>query len=259
MQQSPHSRRVLRLDGKDGPDFLQRLVTNDLRRLREGPLHAALLTPQGKYLADFFLVEDGDSILIDVAAPLAEALKSRLSMYRLRSDVEISDTDLGVEAGLGAPPPGAFADPRLPALGWRRITPSPATAKPEEAHRREALRVALCVPESAIELIPGETYILEAGFERLNGVDFRKGCYVGQEVTARMKHKTELRKGLATVEIEGAAPVGTPILDAQGRRAGTLYSQAEGKAIAHLRFERAQGEMQAGPARLWLSGNISDA
>ncbi len=258
MQQSLHSRRVLKLSGKDRSDFLQGLVTNDVRRLCEGPLHAALLTPQGKYLADFFLVEDGDSILIDVAEPLADALKSRLSMYRLRSDVEIGDTDLGVETGLGPPPPGAFADPRLPALGWRRITPAPAPPDPEEARRREALRVAHCVPESLIELIPGETYILEAGFERLNGVDFRKGCYVGQEVTARMKHKTELRKGLATVEIEGEAPVGTPIIGEGGRRAGTLYSQAEGKAIAHLRFERAKGEMRAGPARLWLSGNSRD-
>jgi tRNA-modifying protein YgfZ len=100
-----------------------------------------------------------------------------------------------------------------------------------------------------VELVPDETYILEAGFERLHGVDFRKGCYVGQEVTARMKHKTELRKGLVQVRVEGEAPVGTEIL-ADGKPAGTLYTQSGGLGIAHLRLDRAGGTMQAGDARV---------
>jgi folate-binding protein YgfZ len=98
-----------------------------------------------------------------------------------------------------------------------------------------------------IELIPNDSYILEMGFERLNGVDFRKGCYVGQEVTARMKHKTELRKGLVKVGVSGSAKPGTEIL-AAGRPAGTLYSQAEGSGLAYLRFDRATDDMTAGAA-----------
>ena len=109
------------------------------------------------------------------------------------------------------------------------------------------------MPETGIELVPEESYILEMGFERLNGVDFRKGCYVGQEVTARMKHKSELRKGLARVRVDGAAPPpGTAILSG-GRPAGTLFTSAGGEALAHLRFDRADGELTAGGARLeWV-------
>jgi folate-binding protein YgfZ len=119
-----------------------------------------------------------------------------------------------------------------------------------------SLRVAHLVPETGIELTP-DTFILEAGFERLHGVDFRKGCYVGQEVTARMKHKTELRKGLAQVTVSGAAPVGTE-LRTDGKSAGTLFTQADGKGIAYLRFDRAKGAMQADQTTVtWLP--ISDS
>ena len=114
------------------------------------------------------------------------------------------------------------------------------------------MRVAHLIPETLIELIPDETYILEAGFERLNGVDFRKGCYVGQEVTARMKHKTELRKGLALVDITGAAPPGTPIT-ADGKEAGMLFTRSGDRAIAHLRFDRADGPLRAGAADVRLA------
>ena len=103
---------------------------------------------------------------------------------------------------------------------------------------------ALRARNSGIELVPDESYILESGFERLNGVDFRKGCYVGQEVTARMKHKTELRKGLITVEVSGAVPVGTEIVPS-GKPAGTLYTQSGGRGIAYLRFDRAEAGMTA--------------
>jgi len=111
-----------------------------------------------------------------------------------------------------------------------------------------ALRVALMIPETGIELTP-DTFILEAQFEAINGVDFRKGCYVGQEVTARMKHKTTLRKGLASVAIDGLAETGTEIT-ADGKVAGTLLSQAGNSGIAYLRFDRATGEMTAGGAKV---------
>ena len=113
-----------------------------------------------------------------------------------------------------------------------------------------ALRIAARVPEMGAELVAGDSFILELGFERLKGVDFRKGCYVGQEVTARMKHKTELRKGLTTIGIEGAAPIGTPILMPDGREAGTLFTQSGGRAIAQMRFDRMGEGLVAGEARI---------
>lgn len=234
-------RRILRVSGPDAEHFLQGLVTNDVTKLKDGLVYTALLTPQGKYRADFFLVPSGEDILIDVAADLVDDLVRALTLYKLRSKVSIDETGIAVSRGTGTPPEGAFADPRDPRMGWRGYAGQPG----EEADW-DALRVAACVPESGIELTP-DTFILEAGFGRLNGVDFRKGCYVGQEVTARMKHKTELRKGLATVEVEGDAPVGTGILSGE-KQAGTLYTQADGHGIAYLRFDRAGEEMRAADA-----------
>ncbi|OYX41519.1 MAG: folate-binding protein YgfZ [Rhodobacterales bacterium 32-67-9] len=239
-------RTVFAVSGADRESFLQGLVTNDLGKLRDGLVYAALLTPQGKYLADFFLVPRGDVILIDAKADQAEALMRRLSMYRLRAAVTIAPTDLCVSRGLGSAPEGTFPDPRHPALGWRRYGTEQATA-PEIDW--DAIRVRHCIPEGGIELIPDETYILEAGFERLHGVDFRKGCYVGQEVTARMKHKTELRKGFVTIAIDGTAPVGAEILSG-GKPAGQVFTQSGGRAIAWLRFDRMGDDMTAGDARL---------
>ena len=239
------NRRIAALTGADALAFLQGLVSNDVLPLAKGPgiVWTAFLTAQGKYLADFLVVNTGDALLLDLPEALADTTLRRLSMYRLRSDVQIATADQTVARGLGDPPADALPDPRHPALGWRRYgTPGgPATID------WDAIRVAHCIPETGIELIPDDSYLLETGFERLHGVDFRKGCYVGQEVTARMKHKTELRKGLVTVRIEGAAPVGTEIT-ADGKPAGTLYTQSGGQALAYLRFDRATGPMQAGGA-----------
>ncbi|MFA5580846.1 MAG: folate-binding protein [Paracoccaceae bacterium] len=245
------NRVLYQIGGADRRSFLQGLITNDMAALDGGALYAALLSPQGKYLADFFVIDRGDHYLLDVAEDIAAPLVQRLSMYRLRADVAIEPSDLAVSRGRGAMPAGAVVDPRHPALGWRHYAQAPA---PGTDDGWDAIRVAHCIPESGIELIPNETYILEAGFDRLNGLDFRKGCYVGQEVTARMKHKTELRKGFVTVEIDGAAPVGSAIT-AEGKPAGTLFTQADGRAIAYLRFDRAKGEMTAGDASLrWIEG-----
>lgn len=237
-------RVVFSVSGADRVKFLQGLVTNDLDRLPAGLIYAALLTPQGKYLADFFLAEQGEAILLDVQEILADALLQRLNMYRLRADVVITKTLLQVLRGLGRPPENALADPRHPALGWRAYSNLPGA---DPSIDWDAIRVAHCIPETGVELIANDTFILEAGFERLAGVDFKKGCYVGQEVTARMHHKTELRKGFTTVEVDGTAPVGTQIT-ADGKLVGTLYTQANGQGIAYLRYERARGEMTAGTA-----------
>lgn len=238
---------ILEITGGDALSFLQGIVTNDLDRLAGGLVYAALLSPQGKYLADFFLLRREDKILLDIAPALAPDTLRRLSMYRLRADVAIRES--GIRVLRTGNPEGAFIDPRHPALGWRRY----GAGGPDELSDPLPLRVDLCIPESGVELIPDETYVLEAGFERLNGVDFRKGCYVGQEVTARMKHKTVLKKGLVSVAVEGSAPVGTGILS-EGKPVGTLYSQWGGKGIAHLRFDRAGTDMQAGEARVSWRG-----
>jgi len=239
---------LLRISGSDRQSFLQGLVTNDVMKLSDGPIYAALLSAQGKYMFDFFLAADGDGVLLDVAADRAPALAQRLTMYRLRADVQIEADERPVWRSIGAAPKGAFADPRHAAMGWRLYGEASVAALPEDHF--EALRVEHIIPEP--ELVENETYILEAGFERLNGVDFRKGCYVGQEITARMKHKTELKKGLRRVAMQGEADFGAPIT-AGGKPAGTLFTVVGGYALAQLRFDRAQGEMQAGSATLTLA------
>lgn len=256
-------RALIRVGGEDSRDWLQGLVSNDVRRLAPGrAVYAALLSAQGKYLFDFILVDaGGGDILLDVAADRAAALLARLGLYRLRRKVTIAaEPALGVALVWGAPPLAGdlvVHDPRSPALGWRLYAPDPAAAlaaagaAPAAPGDWDALRLAEGVPESGTDLIPDDSYILEAGFERLNGVDFRKGCYVGQEVTARMHHKTELRKGLLRVRVTGEAPPpGTPVLGEDGRVAGTLHSSRDGLGLAHLRFDRLDGPLVAGAAVL---------
>lgn len=243
MSQIRDPRAVLAVTGEGRVEFLQNIVSNDVTRAGAGPVYAALLTPQGKYLADFFMIARDDAILIDVAEPMAEGLFRRLSMYKLRAAIAIEATGLGVRRVIGDTP-GALPDPRHPDLPHRLYGDERDDSDPTD------IRVRHVIPQSGIELIPDDSYLLEAGFERLHGVDFRKGCYVGQEVTARMKHKTELRKGLARVGVAGTVPVGTPIETSDGKPAGTLFSQSGGQGIAYLRFDRAQGEMSAGDARV---------
>lgn len=241
------TRKVLRLSGSDVEHFLQGLVTNDVAGLKDGIVYTALLTAQGKFRFDFFMVPDQFSVLLDVSAEMAPGLAQVLGMYKLRSDVVIEATDLTVARGVGAVPEGAFVDPRHDSLGWRGYN-----GQTGQDADWDALRVASCIPEGGVELT-ADTFILEAGLERIHGVDFKKGCYVGQEVTARMKHKTELRKGLAQVNVVGSAPVGTEI-KAGDKVAGTLFTQANGQGIAYLRFDRAKGEMTAGDATVTFDG-----
>jgi hypothetical protein len=243
-------RVVAELGGKDVLTFLQGLVTNDVLPLAKGPgiVWAALLSPQGKYLADFFVVNTGERLLLDLPAAVAEGTLRRLAMYRLRADVQIAPAEIPVARGLGPVPPGALPDPRHPALGWRGYG---AGFAGQPGIDWTAIRVAHLIPETGAELVPDESYILEMGFERLHGVDFRKGCYVGQEVTARMKHKTELRKGLVRVGLTGQAVQGDPIM-CDGRQVGTLHSIAGDRALAYLRHDRADGALLAGAARVTL-------
>ncbi len=244
-------RVIFRITGKDRESFLQRLVTNDVSGL-DSIRYAALLTPQGKFLADFFLVPERDAILLDVADDLSMGLLQKLNMYRLRADVHIEKTALYAIRGITRPmPDGAFEDPRHPSLGWRRYSEKPGEPP---AIDWDDLRTAHAIPQHGAELTP-DTYILEAGFERLHGVDFHKGCYVGQEVTARMKHKTTLRKGYVRVGLEGPTPrAGDKVTGEDGREVGVLTTVASGRAIAYLRFDRAKGALNAGHTRVIREG-----
>ncbi len=236
------SRTILHITGSEAEPFLQGLITNDIEKLDTGLLYAAMLTPQGKYLADFFVFRWQAGIALDMDSAIAPGLLQRLNMYKLRADVTITEQDCKVQRGTGPAPDGALTDPRHADMGWRIY----GNNSGDDGTDFDAIRVRHCIPETGIELTP-DSFILEVGFERLNGVDFRKGCYVGQEVTARMKHKTELRKGLTTVTITGKAPIDT-VITASAKPAGTLLTQANGQAIAYLRFDRAEGELQAGEA-----------
>ncbi|PIE16962.1 MAG: folate-binding protein YgfZ [Rhodobacterales bacterium] len=237
------TRKLFDITGSERKSFLQNLITNDIAKLEQGLLYAALLTPQGKFITDFFLHERGERLILDAPALTADDLLRRLTLFKLRADVSIAASDLKVFCGTSARHEAALDDPRHAAMGWRLY----GEESGDDGSDWDAIRVAHCIPQTGIELIPNESYILEAGFERLNGVDFHKGCYVGQEVVARMKHKTTLHKGLCRVNISQPAPVGSPIT-AAGKPVGTLFTQAHGQAIAYLRFDRATGQMQAGEA-----------
>lgn len=247
------ARTVIEISGEDRAKFLQGLISNDIGKIDKGDaIYAALLTPQGKYLFDFFIVDQGegqgDVFLLDCEAARAEAFIQRLAMYRLRAKVEIIDrsVELSVWAIMDsdvepAIDPGGviYRDPRLNALGYRAILPTGvepgfAVATPEDYDRH---RLQLGVPDASRDIEPDRRLMLEANFGELNGVDFEKGCYVGQENAARMKYRGKIRKRLIPVEFEGSAPTpGTPILQ-NGRNVGEFRSGREGRAIALLRPE----------------------
>lgn len=238
------TRSILKISGKDCKDFLQSLITNDVSKADDGLVYSALLGPQGKFLYDFFLFFREEALFLDVAVEVSKELCGRLNLYKLRKDVKIEETELYMTRGLRTPPEGAFADPRHPDLGWRFYGPKIDAPKLDWTD----LRIKLCIPEAKSEIL-SDSYILEMGFERINGVDFRKGCYVGQEITARMKHKTKLKKGLALVKLTNRVPLHTPITS-NGKKIGFICSQSGCKAIAYLRYDRIQEKMFAGEAEI---------
>ncbi len=230
----------------DGPqeeqkEFLQSLVTNDVAAATADTLiYAALLTPQGKYLSDFFVRLDAkDNFVLDVVPSQAEALVKRLAMYKLRRPIRITREPLTVAVIWGEDiPKSGLIDPRDPKLGWRVYDDAETIIASVESSDYDFHRLKLAIPESETDLIPNDTYILEAGFEKMNGVDFKKGCYVGQEIVARMKHKTELRKGYVLVSVSGTTQPGEQILTSEKKPVGTLHSTKNGVGLAFIRFDK---------------------
>ena len=237
---------MLRLAGADVQPFLQGLLTQDTALLSPSTsLYAGLLSPQGKALFDMLLFADGDNVLIDVAADRAAALARRLGMYRLRKAVTIEPAPLAVFAAWGEDAAGHPADPRLAALGSRWIG---EPVGPDGSAAYESHRLDSGVPGSS-DIGEDQLLWLETGADLLGGVSFTKGCYVGQENTARMHHRDKVRRRLVPVRFDGGPGDGT-IRDAAGRSAGTLRSHVGGRGFAHLRLESAAGPLTVGEAAL---------
>jgi folate-binding protein YgfZ len=254
-------RGVLALSGADARDFLQGLISNDVGDLTpDHAIYAALLTPQGKYLFDFLLAQHGDEIWLDGDRQRLPELRQRLTMYRLRSKVTIEDRSdrLAVLALPAAPTAlpsergaakgwhgGVLAiDPRLPELGARAWLPRDEVADamaelglaPAPSDDYERARLELGVPGTD-DLVVQKSLLLESGFEELAGVAFDKGCFVGQELTARTKHRALVRKRLLPVQVEGPLPApGTPLMLGE-REAGEMRGGRDGRGIALVRLE----------------------
>jgi folate-binding protein YgfZ len=239
-------RAVVALGGPDWRDFLQNLITQDVATLAPGEIRfGALLTPQGRLLYDLFAHGREDGCLIDCEADHREALVQRLAMYRLRAKVTIAPDDAPVLALWGgeAAPEGWARDPRLAALGWRGIgiEPPPGAIAVDEA-AYEAHRLALGVPGPA-DYGSEKTYPIEADFDLLAGIDFRKGCFVGQETTSRMKRRGQIRNRMVPIAFDGEPPAFGAELLAGQLRAGEALGAHGGRAMALLRLDR----LEAGP------------
>jgi tRNA-modifying protein YgfZ len=247
-------RAVIELGGEDRVTFLQGLVSNDVAEAAPGrAVWAALLTPQGKYLADFFICADGDRLLLDAEQAQVPSLLQRLGRFRLRSKVTLQIASAlsvytawdGVPevAGIMAP------DPRLPQAGWRILCarPLPTNADTNDWDRH---RLALGLPDGTRDLEQDKTVLLEAGFDELHGVSWTKGCYMGQELTARTKYRGLVKRRLVPVAVNGKLPEpGTPVLR-DGAEAGTMRSGRDDMGLAVVRLDALDGPLAAGDARL---------
>ncbi len=247
-------RAVLEIAGEDRVAFLQGLVSNDVTEARPGQaVWAALLTPQGKWLADFFVFADGDRLLLDCERNQAPATLQRLLRYRLRSKVTLRAADeLSVFVAWGSAPAAqaiTAPDPRLSEAGWRLLSlvPLPTTAVEADWDRH---RLALGLPDGSHDLEPEKTVLLEAGFDELHGLSWSKGCYMGQELTARTKYRGLVKRRLIPVAIEGPLPpLGAPVMR-DGTEVGTMRSGRDQAGLAVLRLDALKGVLRCGEAVL---------
>jgi len=260
-------RGVVKIAGDDARKFLNGLVTSDAGKI--DPRHAAfaaLLTPQGKIVADFIIAEaepaDGSGFFLDAPRALAPTLVERFNFYKLRAKVIIEDLSqvLGVMAiweGAANPEYGlCYADPRLPELGWRcMLAPHRANeaaagigAELVDAVAYEAHRIALAVPRGGLDFIYGDAFPHESDMDQLGGIDFAKGCFVGQEGVSRIEHRGTARTRVIGVRFEGFAPEPGAQVSAGQKSIGTLGSTAHGRGLAMLRLDRLGEAIAAGDA-----------
>lgn len=250
-------RGAVEVAGADRLAFLQGLVSGDVTQTGpERAVWAALLTPQGKWLADFFILAEGERLLLDCERAQAGWLVRHLGRFRLRAAVSLADRsdELDVYAawdGMPTAPPGAVVarDPRLPEAGWRLISAVPiaATADAEDWDRH---RLRLGLPDGSRDLLADKSLLLEAGFDELGGVSWSKGCYMGQELTARTKYRGLLKRRLVPVAVAGPLPAaGTPVL-ARGAEVGLMRSGRDRLGLALLRLDALGEALECGAARL---------
>jgi len=278
----PH-RSVIAVSGSDRVEFLQGLISNDTRKVSpDQAIWAALLTPQGRFLNDMFVIDAGaETFLLETERERAAALARKLKMYTLRSKVTVEDRSETMEVAVVFGPNAAeamareqaladlvdaapfesvtFADPRLPELGVRLLAPvgqaaalltrRGAVEAPADAY--EALRLSLGVPDGSRDLLPEKALLLESGFDELHGVDWKKGCYMGQELTARTKYRGLVKKRLFPVKIDGALPAPGTLIERDGQDVGEIRSGAGDRAIALLRLDAAKlGALTVGGTRI---------
>ena len=260
-------RGVVKVAGDEARSFLHGLVSADVLELRPGAARfCALLTPQGKIIADFIATEapaeDGGGFFLDVARERAKALVDKLNLYKLRSRVMVEDLSEVLEVlaawdGTGATSAGlAYPDPRLPALGMRIMLPPHRAADAAaslgatlvDESQYEAHRIALGIPRGGADFGYGDAFPHEADMDQLGGVDFEKGCYVGQEVVSRMEHRGITRTRAVAVGYDGAAPQAGAAITAGGRQVGIMGSAAGGRGLALLRLDRAAEALSRGEA-----------
>ncbi len=248
-------RGVVEVSGDDRVSFLQGLVSNDVAEAVPGrAVWAALLSPQGKYLADFFVFSDGARLLLDCERQQAAGLVQRLRRFRLRAKVELRDVsaEFAVYAAWeGTPEVAGIAapDPRRPEAGWRILATGTLTANASAADW-DRHRLILGLPDGTRDLEVEKSILLEAGFDELNGVSWTKGCYMGQELTARTKYRGLIKRRLLPVRVEGALPApGTPVMSGPGE-VGVMRSGRGDRGLANLRIEAAENRLVAGEAEL---------
>ncbi|GBQ84585.1 CAF17-like 4Fe-4S cluster assembly/insertion protein YgfZ [Asaia krungthepensis] len=232
-------RTVLSVTGQDRVGFLQGLVSNDVAAASETALiWCGYLTPQGRYLSDFFIWHEPDRLLLDVPADHASMLRTKLLRFRLRADVQIEITTLGVEAlwAGDADTEGARVDPRMGAAGIRRIAPLPTGGDEHDVRAYHAHRLQLGLPDTA-DCESEKTLLIEANFDWLNGISFSKGCYMGQELTARTHYRGLVKKRLVPVEGDGPLPLPGTLLMHEGREIGQMRSSVGARGLALLRRE----------------------
>ena len=258
-------RGVIKVSGEDARAFLNGLVTTDVTLLRPGlGRFGALLTPQGKITVDFLITEapdgHGGGFLIDASRPLAKGLADKLGFYKLRAKVAVENLSdsLGVLAVWGGEPSMkpdlSFADPRIEALGWRILVPEELKQKvadligadlvDEAAY--EAHRIATGVPRGGLDFMYSDAFPHEANMDRLHGVDFDKGCYVGQEVVSRMQHRGTARTRIVRITLEDFSPETGATVLAGDKPVGTMGSTGGGHGIALVRTDRVADALDAG-------------
>lgn len=242
-------RAIIRISGGDRRSFLQGLITQDIERLTPGgAIFSALLTPQGKILFDFFVVDHGEEYFLDCPRDNANDLLKRMTLYKLRAKVNMEiDDALSVavsENEVAENDAVRFRDPRLDALGWRTIVKKDL----EPAADYDARRIALGVPEFGKDFGADEVFLLDVNYDALNAVSYKKGCFVGQEVTSRMKRKGDIRKRTLIADVDAAAPTKGDVITAGASKLGDIMSAGNGKALALIRRDRWENAKKAGEA-----------